>query len=149
MEPEEFAAAVKKLWLGFCDHLYALASVLVQWLIVLGDVLLKIAHLLYVISDTMLRRGWRIVLPWIFIYLAAGLSYRAVNGLPMPDVGVVIGALGTIAVPVIVAIIGRSIDYRNGCANPSSVILSTINSIFASFAPGPTVDGSPRPMAPA
>lgn len=149
MEPEEFAAAVKKLWLGFCDYLYAFATVICHWLIILGAVALKLAHVLFVIGDTILRRGWRVVLPWIFIWLCAGLTYRITHGLPLPDVGTVVGALATLVVPVVVAIVSRSIDYRNGCANPSSVILTTINSIFNSFAPGPTIDGSPRPVAPA
>lgn len=149
MEPEEFQAAVVKLWLSFCDHLYAFATVILHWLIIVSDVALKSGHVLYIVADTFLRRGWRIVLPWVFIYLIAGLSYRLVNGLQMPDAGVVLGAVGSIAVPVVVAIISRSIDYRNGCANTGSVILNTINSVFNTFAPGANVDGAPRPVAPA
>ena len=119
-------------------------------LVSLGLLLLwKLAQALYHVAAAFARRGWRVVLPWVFLYAVSGLAYRMAHGLPMPDVAAIVGVLAPLAGSTIVAQITRSIEVRSGVSQGGSV-MDTIGGIFSNvFAPGVNADGAPRPVAPA
>lgn len=142
---EEFQA----YWADASKHAAAVWKEITDYLC-LGLLLLgKLVLALYHVAAAFTRRGWRVVLPWVFLYACVGLAYRMANGLPMPDVAAVIGVMGPLAGSTIVAQITRSIEVRSGVAQGGSV-MDSVGSIFRGvFPPGNTIDGAPRPMAPA
>lgn len=70
------------------------------------------------IVGTVARRGWRPLLPWIFIFVAGGIGARVVMGLPLSiDVVQLVGVLGPLCVPTMLAQWTRSVETRSGVAN--------------------------------
>lgn len=68
---------------------------------------------------TVARRGWRVVLPWVFVYVCAGLGWRVVNGLPLGDVVALTGVLAPLAGTTVVAQVTRFMETVRGVANSS------------------------------
>lgn len=76
------------------------------------------------VTGTVFRRGWRPLIPWVAIYIFAGLGWRIVNGLPIPNVVELLGVLGPITVPTLLAQWTRSIETRANVANASGAFNS-------------------------
>lgn len=146
MDDEDYTKFIA-FWANFGKRAQALWVAYLGYLS-LGLVLLgKLALALYHIAAAFTRRGWRVVLPWVFLYAVAGLAYRMANGLPMPDVSAVVGVLAPLAGSTIVAQITRSIEVRQGI-NQGGSVMDSIGGIFANvFSPGVNADGAPRPVA--
>lgn len=72
------------------------------------------------------RRGWRPMIPWVFIYFIIGMAYRMVHGLPLVD----LPSLVTAAVPLTAGAGGmiwsRCVETLQGKANdrPAPVVLN-------------------------
>lgn len=139
MTPEEFAAAVKKLWVGFCEGAFAAAIVLAHWLCVSAAWAWKTwsrfyTHILWLIG-TVFRRGWRPYIPWCFGALLTVLVVRVALGLPLPDamtLSVLMGPLGALTAHSVQV---RSGEYRAGVANGAPT--------------ASPIEGGPRPYQPA
>lgn len=67
---------------------------------------------------TVARRGWRPLLPWIFILVAGGIGWRVVVGLPLTiSIEQLAGILGPLVIPTLLGQWTRSIETRSGVAN--------------------------------
>ena len=73
------------------------------------------------------RRGWRPLFPWVAIWIFAGLGWRIVNGLPIPGVVELLGVLGPITLPTMLAYWTRSVETRAGVANLPPFIGNMVN----------------------
>jgi hypothetical protein len=69
------------------------------------------------VTGTVFRRGWRPLIPWVAVWIFAGLGWRLVNGLPIPGVIELLGVLGPITLPTMLAQWTRSIETRANVAN--------------------------------
>lgn len=75
------------------------------------------------VTGTIARRGWRPLLPWIFIAVAGGIGWRVVMGLPLTvDVVQLVGVLGPLVVPTVLAQWTRSVETRAGVANSGGIV---------------------------
>lgn len=75
------------------------------------------------VLGTVVRRGWRPLLPWIFIAVAGGIGWRVVMGLPLSvDVVQLVGVLGPLVVPTLLGQWTRSIETRAGVANAGGLV---------------------------
>lgn len=75
------------------------------------------------VIGTVARRGWRPILPWIFIFVAGGIGARVVAGLPLTiDVVQLVGVLGPLCVPTMLAQWTRSVETRSGVANSGGLV---------------------------
>lgn len=63
------------------------------------------------------RRGWRPLIPWMFIALGAAITYRIAIGLPLPQVPELLSVLGPLVIPTLLAQWTRSVETRAGVAN--------------------------------
>lgn len=148
MDDEDYTKFIA-FWANTGKQARALLIVYLGYLALGFRILGQVAHTLYVIADVVLRRGWRIILPWQFIYLIGGISDRIVHGLPLPDVASLAAAVVPVAGTVAIALITRFMEVRAGQANGPSIILSTIGQIFQNFNQSTTPDGAPRMVVPA
>lgn len=75
------------------------------------------------VVGTVARRGWRPILPWIFIFVAGGIGWRVVSGLPLTvDVVQLVGVLGPLVIPTVLSQWTRSIETRAGVANGGGLV---------------------------
>jgi len=75
------------------------------------------------VVGTVARRGWRPILPWIFIFVAGGIGWRVVSGLPLTvDVVQLVGVLGPLVIPTVLGQWTRSIETRAGVANGGGLV---------------------------
>lgn len=75
------------------------------------------------VTGTVARRGWRPILPWIFIAVAGGIGWRVVMGLPLTvDVVQLVGILGPLVVPTLLGQWTRSVETRAGVANGAGLV---------------------------
>lgn len=75
------------------------------------------------VVGTVARRGWRPILPWIFIFVAGGIGARVVMGLPLTiDVVQLVGVLGPLCVPTMMAQWTRHRETREGVANTPPLV---------------------------
>lgn len=75
------------------------------------------------VVGTIARRGWRPLLPWIFIFVAGGIGWRVVSGLPLTvDVVQLVGVLGPLVIPTVLGQWTRSIETRAGVANSGGIV---------------------------
>lgn len=75
------------------------------------------------VVGTVARRGWRPLLPWIFILVAGGIGARVVMGLPLSiDVVQLVGVLGPLCVPTMLAQWTRSRETMEGRANADPLV---------------------------
>lgn len=75
------------------------------------------------VTGTVARRGWRPILPWIFIAVAGGIGWRVVMGLPLTvDVVQLVGILGPLVVPTLLGQWTRSVETRAGVANSGGLV---------------------------
>ena len=78
------------------------------------------------VTGTVARRGWRPILPWIFIFVAGGIGWRVVAGLPLTvDVVQLVGVLGPLVIPTVLGQWTRSIETRAGVANSGGLVNNT------------------------
>lgn len=71
---------------------------------------------------TAIRRGWRPLIPWVAIWIFAGLGWRMVQGLPIPGVIELVGVLGPLTLPTLLAQWTRSVETRSGVANGGGLV---------------------------
>ena len=69
------------------------------------------------VTGTVVRRGWRPLIPWMFIALGAVIIYRIGAGLPLVDVAQLLAALGGLGVPAMLGQWTRSNEAVAGVAN--------------------------------
>lgn len=86
------------------------------------EVVARSAHAAYRelkhVLGTIARRGWRPLLPWVFIFVAGGIGWRVVSGLPLTvDVVQLVGVLGPLVIPTVLGQWTRSVEARAGVAN--------------------------------
>ena len=102
-------------------HLFALASSSARFAAQSYRFVEKRAHAGYretkYLTGIVFRRGWRPLIPWIAIWIFAGLGWRLVNGLPIPGVAEVLSVVGPVVLPTMLAQWTRSIETRAGVAN--------------------------------
>ena len=102
-------------------HLFALASSSAKFAAVSYNFVERRAHAGYretkELTGTVFRRGWRPLIPWIAVFIFAGLGWRIVNGMPIPNVAELLGVLGPLTIPTLLAQWTRSVETRAGVAN--------------------------------
>lgn len=75
------------------------------------------------VVGTVARRGWRPLLPWVFIFVTGGIGWRVVSGLPLTvDVVQLVGVLGPLVIPTVLGQWTRSIETRAGVANSGGLV---------------------------
>jgi hypothetical protein len=76
------------------------------------------------LTGTVFRRGWRPLIPWVAVFIFAGLGWRIVNGLPIPGVVELLGVLGPLTIPTALAQWTRYSETIRGVANATGVFNS-------------------------
>lgn len=76
---------------------------------------------------TVFRRGWRPLIPWIAVWIFAGLGWRLVHGLPIPGVVELMGVLGPLTLPTMLAQWTRYRETISGVANATGLASNGAN----------------------
>lgn len=77
------------------------------------------------IVGTVARRGWRPLLPWVFLAVAGGIGWRVVMGLPLSiDIVQLMGVLGPLVAPTLLAQWTRSRETMHGVANSDGGLIN-------------------------
>lgn len=91
--------------------------------VVVGNAFRSVYREIKHVVGTIARRGWRPLLPWVFIFVAGGIGWRVVSGLPLTvDVVQLVGVLGPLVLPTVLGQWTRSIEARAGVANGGGIV---------------------------